>query len=1506
MISKSLDSDCGLYFIFLRFELLPKVDIRKIRSAWQTAFDKLQILRTKFMMVNGGYVQVALRDIDLPWIEMLLNEIDDDDAHCEILRQNWWERNRHDLCYPFEIICLKCGDRTFLILHMFHGLYDALSLSSLLNHVTDVYNDESLPNWGPAYADCLPYGPLMRLSGAKTFWVNHLQEAVYVRMPPLIQPHGKSDAICTVDSFQSKAFEEVRQKLKVTSQALLQACWTALLQQYLGGVITLGLVVSGRSIDVPGAADVIGPLFNTIPFSVRILPGETWRSLAVKCHKINIEALQYQHTSLRDVLQWTASERERELFDTLLSFQGNSHDEQSHSRLWEEVPSATQPDYALALDVQLMSPKCMRLTLAARADIADEDTLGGILAQLQSIMGAALQDPDSCVHDYCSVIRDVRGENPTVKAHSTVKRPKSSPVNPQLSSQFHLLQGEIAGLTSLPLSDIKYESSLFELGLDSIDIMKLSSRLRAQNCSLSLHTMMKDPLLCSLAEKMVLEQPKESDHDHDDGFDENLQKIKSYLVRSGLDLKGMELILPATPMQESMLAQMIGTNYEQYFAHDILELAEHINIDKLRDAWTKVHRTMPILRTSFVTVDEHALENSFAQLVHNDRPLPWTELEVRDFDSMIPLLENIKKSLQEGDAIRNCFALTLVDTEKSRYLVLSMSHPLYDGWSLALLHDDLYSAYHGQVMQRPDHSSIVQKICKAASENSAQFWSSYLTNAKKSCLQTPKHLPISQNARTFQRHEHVSSVSVNELESFCKKYRVTKQSVAQTCFALVLASQLQQLDVCFGVTISGRESEEDMEIMFPMMNTIAIRSVLFGSRLEMVQYMHDNFTSVRPHQQFPLRKALASKKMNRNSLFDTLFIYQKSPAMRQDDRALYRSVLSKADPEFALCVEVEVMGSDIIWRIACQEFASKENFGSEYLQKLDAVLLKIIDGPNENTFTLSKSGTSICGLVPSKMSEFVTQGGSDGDIIAEQSTDDEGLWSKTELIVRSVLSELASMPEKEIKKSMSIYHLGLDSISALKISATLRKRSIDLSVSEIIKAGDIKKMAKVALTNTTNGEQMQAKFQSVCSNMRTGLNCEDLLKRNHIRAENVRCLLPATPMQVYMLSIWHRSGGRLFYPTFVFQVERTFTLSEITETWQSLVAKIPTLRSIFLFTENSQYPVVQAILNQASTCVEIISETRAPQLSLVHEQPYAKLNAKRGDDIWHLELTIHHALYDATSLQIIKEGFVRLAQGGVLNEETPKPFEDYTTLTYDPECVAERSLFWKKYLSNSTVSSLAAKRGVSPKRTEFFRKALFSNVTGLERVAKKQGISVASILLAAYARLYFKMTDTTGIDTAGQRDAVIGVYLSNRGLPIEGLTDTTAPVLNLVPLRLSLSSADTLLGMANRVHNDLQEIGSGSRAAVALWEIKNWTGITVDTFVNFLGYTNGDILDGNEGLGASGSFIAPKEESSHDTVNGLAADQMPLELSGEIPRNAVLDCFKVNKSYVLFKYAKTD
>jgi hypothetical protein len=81
---------------------------------------------------------------------------------------------------------------------------------------------------------------------------------------------------------------------------------------------------------------------------------------------------------------------------------------------------------------------------------------------------------------------------------------------------------------------------------------------------------------------------------------------------------------------------------------------------------------------------------------------------------------------------------------------------------------------------------------------------------------------------------------------------------------------------------------------------------------------------------------------------------------------------------------------------------------------------------------------------------------------------------------------------------------------------------------------------------------------------------------------------------------------------------------------------------------------------------------------------------------------------------------------------------------------------------------------------------------------------------------------------------VIGVYLANRSQDIDGLVTSPSPTVNLVSLNVKAINRVSFATTAASIQSDLAQIGIAAHANTGLWQIKEWTGVQIDTFVNFL------------------------------------------------------------------------
>src|SRR5690606_31175292 len=90
-------------------------------------------------------------------------------------------------------------------------------------------------------------------------------------------------------------------------------------------------IVSGRALPLDNVEDVVGPMFNTVPFKVDIQESSTWKELVQSIQTHNSECIAFHHTPLRLISKWTKC---KNLFDTLFVYQ-QTEERHEEEKLWE-------------------------------------------------------------------------------------------------------------------------------------------------------------------------------------------------------------------------------------------------------------------------------------------------------------------------------------------------------------------------------------------------------------------------------------------------------------------------------------------------------------------------------------------------------------------------------------------------------------------------------------------------------------------------------------------------------------------------------------------------------------------------------------------------------------------------------------------------------------------------------------------------------------------------------------------------------------------------------------------------------------------------------------------------------------------------------------------------------------------------------------------------------------------------------------------------------------------
>lgn len=538
--------------------------------------------------------------------------------------------------------------------------------------------------------------------------------------------------------------------------------------------------------------------------------------------------------------------------------------------------------------------------------------------------------------------------------------------------------------------------------------------------------------------------------------------------------------------------------------------------------------------------------------------------------------------------------------------------------------------------------------------------------------------------------------------------------------------------------------------------------------------------------------------------------------------------------EYPVCAEVEGDGKDLVARVACHGSVLGEMDTSALLSHMSEALLSIVDEPARQTIEFSGDAMKICGNLI--VSEDSGDSGEPAPPAAEPSGQKE--WSAIESKIRNILSVVSGVPEDSIDKEANIFQLGLDSISAIKVAALLKKQSVKLNVSDMLRTGTIEKMALAV--NQSQVNITQTEIDTALEESLKGIEINSLLQSYGIHPRDIQTTMPATGGQTYFLAM-HSLNPEVFYPKFYYLASAQFNPRVLNSAWSRLMGETPMLRTTFLATGNPQVPYVQTVLKfvrNPPTWHDDLSHAISIKRDF-GSVPVALHVCQTSRGVAFM-LHLHHALYDAVSLPRMMD---RLAQ--LCNEFKSEPKHGLYNLSHlvafqhihSP--VDVRRQFWQKYLGQISAPDARENRvgGFGAIRHDY-RPGLVSNMSRLEIAAKRQGLSIQSIFLAVYARVHAQLFALANVDNEKMtRPLVVGLYLASRSYALEGLSELVAPTVNIVPLRLDDKLShdhDSLFVAARKIQEEINEISLVEHAGVSLIEIAEWTGVRISTCINFL------------------------------------------------------------------------
>ncbi|MEU1438840.1 amino acid adenylation domain-containing protein [Streptomyces sp. NPDC005786] len=437
------------------------------------------------------------------------------------------------------------------------------------------------------------------------------------------------------------------------------------------------------------------------------------------------------------------------------------------------------------------------------------------------------------------------------------------------------------------------DDSFFDLGGDSIMAIQLVSRARDAGLVLSVREVFTHrtvAALASVADEAGDGAPADGTAGPEDGDAflrgpfPGLEEETEVLMRSDPDLLD---VLPLTPLQEGFLfhALLSGDEADVYTTQLGIDLEGPLDRDALRSAAERLLARHPALRTSF----RHEETGRPVQVVHAKAPLPWLHADLStDGDSAATAarLAGEQRLRAFDPAVPPLLRLLLLTLPGGRHrLVLTAHHILWDGWSVPVLVEELFTLYgeRGAATRLPQPPPLRAYLAWLDGQDRAaarSAWAAALAGPAAPTLVGPAGAPAQGGpvAQESVRTE-LSEELTGRLRDSLRGHGLTLNSAVQGAWGVVLGRLTGRDDVVFGSTVSGRPAEvPGIERMIGnFINTLPVRVRVDASEsiAALLTRIQEEQAALIPHHHLGLGDV--QRLAGAGPLFDTTTVVKNTP-----------------------------------------------------------------------------------------------------------------------------------------------------------------------------------------------------------------------------------------------------------------------------------------------------------------------------------------------------------------------------------------------------------------------------------------------------------------------------------------------------------------------------------------------------------------------------------------------------------------------------------------------------
>ncbi|KAJ2968886.1 hypothetical protein NQ176_g8956 [Zarea fungicola] len=426
------------------------------------------------------------------------------------------------------------------------------------------------------------------------------------------------------------------------------------------------------------------------------------------------------------------------------------------------------------------------------------------------------------------------------------------------------LQRIFMAVLNLAADRVGADHSFLRLGGDSIAAMRLVAAAREEGLRLTVADVLRNPRLNELAQLAQTVSGQEEDI-----------VLPFSLLKSGISISDarresaslcgieehqVEDVLPCTPLQEGLLA-LTARKDSLYIRRFQLEIRPTIDISQLKRSWEQTVAAVPLLRTRIVDLPGQGL----VQVVV-DEPVSWQS----NHDS---------QTMGLGSPLARH---EIVTEQGKTYLVLTIHHAMYDGWSMPLVLDTTKKIYLGQQYSLTPFAAFIKYIASIDENAATKFWRRQFLGLEMSEFPS---LPLSHQPQADRTLTHHIDVDWEGLD-------FTAATMVRAALAILISRYTNCPDAVFGATVMGRQAAVSgvASMAGPTLTTLPVRVMVEEEQTvyQLLQQVHTQSTDMIPYEQMGLQRIHRISEESKQACgFQTLLLVQPAEEKVSQDNELF-------------------------------------------------------------------------------------------------------------------------------------------------------------------------------------------------------------------------------------------------------------------------------------------------------------------------------------------------------------------------------------------------------------------------------------------------------------------------------------------------------------------------------------------------------------------------------------------------------------------------------------------